>query len=94
MLRDTQAGDLTLLGLMLLPEQVRHLPSHLHAVTVPSLYVVHSNVLRNAILLICFEHDTGLRFELQLGTLCEVSVVRLKVYRGLFSLKLRPCEIE
>ena len=72
-LRDTQAGDLALLALLLPTERIRCFPSHLHAVATPSLDIVHSNVLCDPVLLVWCECDARLRLKLQLRTLACVS---------------------
>ena len=75
MLRDAQTGNLAVLALRLAPKRVRRLPPHLHAEAVPSLHVVHPDVLRDAVFLVGRERDAGLRLQLQLRTLSCVSVM-------------------
>jgi hypothetical protein len=75
MLRNAQAGNLTVFALHLAPKGVRRFPPHLHAEAVSSLHVVYSDVLRDAVFLVGRERDAGLRLQLQLRTLCCVSVM-------------------
>lgn len=68
-LRDAQARNLALLALLLPAKRIRRLPPHLDPTTVPSLDIVDSDVLCNAVLLVGRKVDAGLGFELQLRAL-------------------------